>query len=50
MARNGGAADGHRVSDLPYRFVAIAEKAQDFASIVITQSLKGVSWDGRTYH
>ncbi len=41
VARNGGAADGHRLNDLPDWLVAIAEKAQDFASIGITESLKG---------
>src|SRR5579863_3468133 len=49
VARNGRAADGHRVGDLPYRLVATAEKAQDFASIAITKSLKRVSRDRRTH-
>jgi hypothetical protein len=43
MPRNGRAADGHCVSDLLDRLVAVAEQPQDFASIGITQSLEGVS-------
>ena len=41
---------GHRVGDLLYRLVATAEKAQNFASIAITKSLKGVSRDRCAHH
>jgi hypothetical protein len=50
VARNGGPADGHRIGDLLHRLVTVAEETEDFASIVVTQSLKGIPWDGYAYH
>jgi hypothetical protein len=49
VARNGWPADRHRVSDLLDRLAAVAQQAEDFASIGITQSLKGVTRDGCAY-